>query len=151
MSVFKKTTKSLLLWQITEVMFCILSNIALVTYSTLTTNLIALIRDTLAYKNKLGKIATFILMVLCIIFGLMANNRGFIGFFPIVASLVYTLFLYATKNEQQIRFALIINLMLWFVHDFCVGAYPSAVMDVGLSAWTLLNIFKNVKTRHGKK
>ena len=144
-SVLKKTTKSLLLWQIIEIVFCILSNIALVTYSALTTNSIALIRDSLAYKSKLSESATFILMVSCIIFGLIANNRGFVGVFPMMASLVYTLFLYATRNEQQIRFALIINLMLWFVHDFWVGAYPSAVMDVGLSAWTLFSILKNMK------
>ena len=146
-SVFKKTTKSLLLWQVIEVVFCILSNIALVTYSALATNSIALVRDVLAYKNKLTQNATFVLMVTCIIAGLMANNRGAIGIFPMMASLVYTLFLYATRNEQQIRFALIINLMLWFVHDFYVGAYPSAVMDIGLSAWTLFNIWKNYKVK----
>ncbi|MBO7645341.1 MAG: YgjV family protein [Alphaproteobacteria bacterium] len=146
-SVFKKTTKSLLLWQSVEVVFCILSNIALVTYSALTTNSLALVRDILAYKNKLTETATFLLLVGCIIFGLMANNRGFVGVFPMMASLVYTLFLYAFRNEQQIRFALIINLMLWFVHDFYVGAYPSAVMDVSLSAWTLFNILKNMKIK----
>ena len=146
-SVFKKTTKSLLGWQVMEVVCCILSNIALVTYSALTTNSIALVRDVLAYKNKLTENATFVLMVSCVIFGLMANNRGFVGVFPMAASLVYTLFLYATRNEQQIRFALIINLMLWFVHDFYVGAYPSAVVDVGLSAWTLFNILKNMKLK----
>lgn len=144
-SVFKKTTKALLLWQIFEVVFCILSNVALVTYSALTTNSIALVRDILAYKNKLTRNITFVLLFLCVIAGFAANNRGIIGIFPVAASFVYTVFLYETRNEQQIRFALIINLMLWFVHDFYVGAYPSAVMDVGLSAWTLLNIFRNMK------
>ena len=144
-SVFKKTTKSLLRWQIFEVVFCILSNIALVTYSALTTNSIALVRDVLAYKNKLTRNITFVLLFLCVFVGFVANNRGIIGIFPMAASFVYTVFLYETRNEQQIRFALIINLMLWFVHDFYVGAYPSAVMDVGLSAWTLLNIFRNMK------
>ena len=144
-SVFKKTTASLLMWQILEVVFCILSNIALITYSALTTNSIALIRDILAYKNKLSKKITIVLVILCIMFGLIANNRGIIGLFPMAASVIYTIFLHLTRNEQQIRFALIINLMLWFVHDFYVGAYPSALMDVMLSAWTLLNIYKNIK------
>jgi len=147
-SVFKKTTKDLLLWQVMEVVFCILSNLALVTYSALTTNSIALVRDLLAYKNKLTRNVTLVLLGLCLIFGLIANNRGIIGLFPMAASFVYTVFLYATRNEQQIRFALIINLMLWFVHDFYVGAYPSAVMDVGLSAWSLFNIFRNMKVRN---
>jgi uncharacterized membrane protein len=149
-SIFKKTTKDLLLWQVTEVVFCILSNIALATYSALTTNSVALIRDILAYKNKLTKKITFILLFLCIIFGLIANNRGIIGLFPMAASFVYTVFLYETRNEQQIRFALIVNLMLWFVHDFYVGAYPSALMDVGLSAWSLFNILKNMKFEQKK-
>jgi len=144
-SVFKKTTKDLLLWQVAEVVFCILSNVALITYSALTTNSIALVRDILAYKNKLTRNITFVLLFLCVSVGFFANNRGVIGIFPMAASFVYTVFLYETRNEQQIRFALIINLMLWFVHDFYVGAYPSAVMDVGLSAWTLINILRNMK------
>ena len=144
-SVFKKTTSALLMWQILEVFLCILSNIALMTFSAMTTNSIALVRDILAYKNKLTKTVTIILLILCITFGLIANNRGIIGYFPMAASAVYTIFLYLTRNEQQIRFALIINLLLWFVHDFYVGAYPSAIMDISLSLWTLFNIYKNIK------
>ena len=124
-------------------MFCILSNVALMTFSALTTNSIALVRDLLAYKNKLTRKITWILLCLCIVFGLIANNRGWVGLFPMMASMVYTIFLYATRNEQQIRFGLILNLMLWFVHDFYVGAYPSAFMDVFLSAWTLVALLKN--------
>jgi len=142
-SVFRKTTTKLLLWQVAEVVFCILSNVALMTFSALTTNFIALVRDLLAYKNKLTRKITWILLCLCIVFGLIANNRGWVGLFPMMASMVYTIFLYATRNEQQIRFGLILNLMLWFVHDFYVGAYPSAFMDVFLSAWTLVALLKN--------
>ena len=142
-SVFRKTTTKLLLWQVAEVVFCILSNVALMTFSALTTNSIALVRDLLAYKNKLTRKITWILLCLCIVFGLIANNRGWVGLFPMMASMVYTIFLYATRNEQQIRFGLILNLMLWFVHDFYVGAYPSAFMDLFLSAWTLVALLKN--------
>lgn len=149
-SVFRKTTTKLLLWQVAEVVFCILSNVALMTFSALTTNSIALVRDLLAYKNKLTRKITWILLCLCIVFGLIANNRGWVGLFPMMASMVYTIFLYATRNEQQIRFGLILNLMLWFVHDFYVGAYPSALMDVFLSAWTLVALLKNWNI-NGKK
>ena len=125
--------------------FCILSNIALYTYAALTTNTIALIRNILAYKNKLTRKITWVLFVLCIIFGLWANNRGFIGLFPIIASSSYTIFMFTTKNEQQMRWALISNLMLWFVHDIYVQAYPSAATDIGLSIWTAVQIFRNRK------
>ena len=144
-SVIKKNKTDLIWWQILDVIFCILSNIALYTYAALTTNSVALIRNILAYKNKLSSKITFILMILCIIFGLWANNRGIIGFFPVVASASYTIFMYTTKNEQQMRWALISNLILWLVHDVYVQAYPSAVMDVILSVWTAIQVFINRK------
>ena len=54
-SVLKKNKNDLILWQVIDVIFCILSNIALYTYSAMTTNSIALIRNILAYKNKQRK------------------------------------------------------------------------------------------------
>lgn len=59
-SVLKKNKNDLILWQVIDVIFCILSNIALYTYSAMTTNSIALIRNILAYKNKLTKKITWI-------------------------------------------------------------------------------------------
>lgn len=141
-SVLKKNKNDLIYWQIIDVIFCILSNIALYTYAALTTNSIALIRNILAYKNKLTKKITWVLFVLCIIVGLWANNRGFIGLFPIIASASYTIFMFTTKNEQQMRWALSSNLILWFIHDIYVQAYPSALTDIILSIWTFMQIYK---------
>ena len=139
----KKNKNDLIWWQILDIIFCILSNISLFAYAALTTNSIALIRNVWAYKNKLTKNKTLILFVLCIVAGLWANNRGIIGLFPIIASTTYTIFMYTTKNEQQMRWALVSNLMLWFVHDVYVQAYPSAVTDMALGIWTLVQIYKN--------
>ena len=144
-AVIKKSKTDLIWWQILDVIFCILSNIALYTYAALTTNSVSLIRNILAYKGKLSKNLTWILLILCVIAGLYANNRGIIGLFPIVASASYTIFMYITKNEQQMRWALVSNLILWFVHDIYVQAYPSALTDVVLSIWTGMQIFKNRK------
>ena len=141
-SVLKKNKNDLIYWQVIDVIFCILSNIALYTYAALTTNSVALIRNILAYKNKLTKKITWILFILCIIVGLWANNRGFIGLFPIIASASYTIFMFTTKNEQQMRWALSSNLILWFIHDIYVQAYPSALTDIILSIWTFMQIYK---------
>lgn len=146
-SVLKKNKNDLILWQVIDVIFCILSNIALYTYSAMTTNSIALIRNILAYKNKLTKKITWILFILCIVVGLYANNRGLIGLFPIVASASYTIFMLTTKDEQQMRWALVSNLILWFVHDIYIQAYPSALTDVVLSIWTSVQIFKKSKIK----
>ena len=144
-SVIKKNKNDLIWWQVIDVVFCILSNIALYTYAALTTNSIALIRNILAYKNKLTKNITWILFILCILVGLWANNRGIIGLFPIVASASYTIFMFTAQNAQQMRWALVFSLILWFVHDIYVQAYPSALTDIVLSLWTCLQIYRNRK------
>ena len=144
-SVLKKNKKDLIWWQVVDVIFCILSNIALYTYSALTTNSVSLIRNIIAYKGKLTKNLTWILLFLCVAAGLYANNRGIIGLLPIAASAGYTIFMYITKNEQQMRWALVFSLVLWFVHDVYVQAYPSALTDAVLGVWTAVQIFKNRK------
>ena len=144
-SVLKKNKKDLIWWQIIDTIFCLLSNIALYAYAALTTNSIALTRNILAYKNKLTKKLTLILLILCIIAGLWANNRGIIGLFPIIASAEYMIFMFTSKSSQQLRWALVLNLILWLVHDVYVQAYPSAITDLVLSAWTLIQIFQNRK------
>ena len=83
------------------------------------------------------------LFILCILVGLWANNRGVIGLFPIIASASYTIFMFITQNEQQMRWALVSNLILWFIHDIYVQAYPSALTDIILSIWTAIQIFNN--------
>jgi len=146
-SVLKKNKKDLIWWQTIDVIFCILSNIALFAYAALTTNTVALVRNILAYKHKLTTKITYALFILIIIAGLCANNRGIIGLFPIVASSSYTIFIFTTKNEQQMRWALVSNLSLWFVHDFYVQAYPSAVIDFVICIWTIVVIYRNRKNK----
>ncbi len=142
-SVFKKNKTDLIWWQILDEIFCILSTIALFAYAAVMTNTISLVRNILAYKNQLTQKLTWILCALCIIAGLWVNNRGIIGLFPIVASAEYTIFMFTTKNAQQMRWALVINLILWFVHDLYIQAYPSALTDIALSLWTCMQIYKN--------
>ena len=143
-SVLKKNKKDLIWWQIIDAVFSILSNIALYTYAALTTNFVAVIRNILAYNNKLTKSITGVLVLLCIIAGFFANNRGVIGILPVVASAGYTIFMFTTKNEQQMRWALIFNLTLWFIHDVYVQAYPTVLIKILLIGWTFIKIFQYV-------
>jgi len=142
-SVIKKNKKDLIGWQIFDVIFCILSSFVLASYAAVTTNTVALIRNVLAYKNKLTKNLTWVLTFLCVVVGLWANNRGGIGLLPVIASGSYTILMYVTKDEQQMRLALVSNLILWLVHDAYIQSYPLAAMDFMLSVWTGIQIYKN--------
>ena len=142
-SVVKKNKSDLIWWQMIDIVFCLISNVFLAAYSALITNTISLIRNGLSYYNKLNVRRTILLTGLCIIVGLAVNNRGIFGILGITASASYTVFMYTSKNEQQMRYALILNLCLWFLHDLHIRAYPSVVMEILLISWTAIQILKN--------
>lgn len=141
-SVAQKSKKKFMFWQIGDTIFGTGANIALYAYAALVISTICLIRNILSYQGKLTKNITVILTVLGVIIGAWANNLGIIGWFPIVASASYTIFIYTTKNEQQMRYASILNMALWFVHCAYVQAYPSAIANIVLLGWTFWQIWQ---------
>ena len=142
-SAIKKSKTDFMYWQIGDTLFGMIANIALYAYAALVISIVCFIRNILSYKNKLTKNITVILLIISIIIGLYANNLSYIGLLPIIASASYTICIYATKNEQQMRWALTINMILWFVHNLYVQAYPSAIANIVLCAWTFVQIYKN--------
>lgn len=112
-------------------------------HPSLVISVVCLIRNILSYKNKLTKNLTYLLLIISVAIGLYANNLGGIGLMVILASAGYTVCIYLTKNEQQMRWAMVVNQLLWFIHNFYVQAYPSAVACIVLCIWTFIQIYKN--------
>jgi hypothetical protein len=146
-SAVKQSKKDFMFWQIGDALFGILVNIALSAHSALIISLACLVRNVLSYQGRLTRKLTFVLLVVSVAIGIYANNLGIIGWLPIVASSAYTLCIYLTKDEQQMRYSLIVNMVLWFVHNAYVQAYPSALANIVLCVWTLVQIVKYRKAQ----
>ena len=146
-SVIKKNKRNLIWWQIWDSIFGLLASFVLFSYSSFTTEILCLLRNSLAYNKKLTKLITLALVIACVIIGLYANNRGIFGLFPIIGFSGYTLSMYWAKNDQQMRYSLIINLSIWLLHDFYIQAYPSATMDVSLCIWTFYQAMRRVQRK----
>lgn len=142
-SVVKENKKTVILWQLWNIVFSIFTCIALEAYAALIVCSIALVRNILEYKNRLSHKITFVLMILCVMVGLAVNNLGVIGLLAIIASTSYTLFIHITKNAQQLRWALLSNLILWLIHDSYIQSYPAAITCAVLIVWTILQIIRN--------
>ena len=150
-SAVKKNKKALIEWQTIQIVFCIISGIALFAYAAVVTNCIALIRNVLACKNKLTPQMTFALSAVCVIIGWYINNLGIIGWLAIIASTSYTVFMYTTKNAQQMRYALLTNIALWLFHDLYIQSYPSVITGLGLFVWTIIQIHRNAPLKRKMK
>ena len=143
-SVVKKDKKNLVFWQIWDSAFELMTSLVLLSYAGFITGLLCTLRNVFAYKKGLSKMTTLGLIACCLIVGLSVNNRGIFGMMPIAAFTFYTSAMYWTKNEQQMRYAVIGNLLLWFVHDAYIQSYPSAVMDLVLSAWSFYQAWRHM-------
>lgn len=144
-SVVKKNKTDFMYWQVGNTILAVITNAVLFSYSGVTTNFVSLIRNILAYKNKLSFIKTVIILSTSLFLGFMFNNRGFIGILPVFSSAGYTLCIYLTKNEQQLRYAVIVDLSFWAAYYIYIQAYPSAITYTLLNIWTFFQILQNRK------
>lgn len=145
-SVVKKNKEDFMYWQVGNTIFAILTNVALFSYSGITTNAVSLVRNVLASKSKLTFIGTLIICTISISLGIIFNNRGLIGILPVLSSAGYTLCIYLTKNEQQLRYALIVDLSLWATYYLYIRGYPSVITYMILNVWTVIQIYRNRKS-----
>jgi len=150
-SVMEKNKQNLIWWQIWDSIFGLLASLVLFSYSSFTTGLLCVTRNLLAYNKGLTKFLTVFLIIICVGMGLYANNRGIFGLCPIIAFSGYTLSMYLAKNDQQMRYSLIINLSIWMIHDFYIQAYPSAFMDITISVWTFYQAMRRVRRKRRLK
>ena len=146
-STFSNKKDKMIWWQAINAVFYGLSNLFLGAYSAVVTNILTLSRNVLLVKNKLDKKLTIIICILMTIVGIVFNNRALLGLLPIIASVSYTICIYVLKSAQQMRIALVINLMQWMIFDFLVKAYPMFIMDIIIIIVTLINIIRYKKVK----
>lgn len=146
-STFSKDKERMLWIQVGDCTCCVLRNAFIGSMSAVSTNFICTIRNILNAKGKLSQGITYIFAILIFLTGVIVNNKGLIGILPPIASVEYTIWSSRCKTSQSLRYALLVNLCLWFMHDSVVKLYPSMVMDIIISGVTLVNILKYRKTK----
>ena len=141
-STFSKKKEKMFFIQSLDTLAYAFSNLFIGSYSGVSTNILSSIRNYLNSKNKNNKYINTILILLIVIIGIITNQKGLIGFIPIIASVEYTIFSLISKDVQDVRIILCINLALWFIHDSIMGLYPALIMDVVIFVITLFNYIK---------
>lgn len=141
-STFSKDKDKMIGKQIWHAVYCALSNFCLGAYSGLSTNILTGVRNYLTVKGWFNLPILIIYSVLNVGIGYMVNTKGLIGLLPAIAGVEYAIFLYKTKSAQVMRYALIINLLMWVVYDFMVMSYPMFVMDIIIIIVTAINAIR---------
>ena len=135
----------------TQIAFCqginagllVISNLLLGSIPGAVSNLVATLRNILVAKKLYTKPVMIITLMIATTLGLVFNNVGMFGLFVVAGTAQYTICLYYCKSASSLRYAIIVNCLLWAVHDFYIQNYPMFLVDVGMVLFTSFEIIKS--------
>lgn len=145
---YVKQKKKIIFIQTIQLIMFVLSNIILGGFTGAIINTISCIRNIICYKDKLNKKVKIILILLSTLMSFTFNNLGFIGFFPLISTISFTLFM-NTKNVIKLKYLIIFTAFLWLVYDLCINSYTSAFFDFLSIIVNFISIVQIIKrTKH---
>lgn len=142
-STFNKEKERILYVQAISSGASVISYLLIGSYSAMLISVIAVIRNILMAKDKMTPNLLFIISAILIFLGLCTNTKGLVGLLPIIASVEYTIWSAKGTTAQSLRWAIVVNLVLWLIHDIFVSLYLFIIMDLVILIATIVNIIKN--------
>lgn len=124
----QKKKRTILFFQITQIGLSVISNIVLGGYTGAIINALSCVRDILCYKEKLGTKEKIIIIVLAIGLTLTFNNLSWIGILPLIATIVYIIFM-NTKDVVKFKYLIIFSMIMWLMYDLYIKSYTSGIFD----------------------
>jgi hypothetical protein len=137
----KEREKIYLIQSLDSVVFA-LANLVLMGFSGVVINMLGGIRNFIAYKKKQTVSNIVIIATTTVVVSLLANNRGFLGIFPILATVEFSTAILICKTASELKLAIIINWLLWFpycivIHDFVsIGFAVASIVSCTIGIMT---------------
>lgn len=148
-SASRKTTKGVLLVQLLSQIFYGAAGIALKGYSATVQNLVGILRNLVAIRSKRSKVIEWILIALAVGLGILFNNRGWVGWLPILANLEYTLAIFWCKdNERVLKFTFLINAFLFIIFNAILFNIVGVISNTVVFITTLMFLIKGTKAKN---
>lgn len=138
--------KHFVIWQTIQLSLMALASIFLGSIPGVIADCVGITRNMLSYKNKLTRVAQALICVAATLSVGLFNNLGWLGFFPWVAAVLYTLCM-NTKNLKFLKFITGFTCLLWAIHDFSIQSYVSFAFDIFSAVTCAIGILR--KESHG--
>ncbi|MBR5986865.1 MAG: YgjV family protein [Clostridia bacterium] len=142
----RKKTSEILAVQIISQVFYSAGSIILKGYSSTAQSLVAILRNLAAMKGVRRKAAEWILILLGVVLGVCWNNRGLLGWLPIIANLEYSIAVFRLReNEQGLKFCFLINMLMYSVFSFAIMNYVGAAANLFAAVTTAVSLIRGIK------
>lgn len=144
----RKKPKQILGIQIVSQFFYAAGSIVLKGYSSTAQNVVAVLRNVAAMSNIQSKAVEWILIALGVALGVIFNNRGLLGWLPIVANLEYSVAVFRFKNnERALKLSLIVNLLMYTAFSAVIQNYVGVGANLFVAVTAAVSLIKREKRK----
>ena len=142
----RKTHSQMMGVQIISQLFYGIGTFVLKGYSNTAQNAVAILRNLVAMKKVNNKVLEWSLIALGVILGAAVNNRGLLGWLPIIANLEYSIAIFQFKDKEKLlKIAFIISAVLFSVFCAVILNYVGIVTNLVIAVTTLISLLKERK------
>ena len=142
----RKKHSQMMAIQIVSQFFYAASSIALKAYSSTAQNAVAVFRNYAAMKNVKSKVMEWVLILAGVVLGIVLNNRGLLGWLPIMANLEYSIAVFQFKNnETALKLAFIMNMVMYAVFSLVIMNYVGAASCTVIAVTTAVSLIRAKK------
>ena len=139
----KKKRSEILAVQIVSQFFYGASAIVLKGYSSAAQNAVAVFRNFAAIKDMKNRFLEWGLILAGVVLGIVFNNRGLLGWLPIIANLEYSVSVFKLKdNEKALKMAFIINMVMYAVFNIVIMNYVGVLSCSVIAVTTAISLIK---------
>ncbi len=135
-----KNKKLILNMQNVQMGLLCLSNALLGGVSGAITNALGIVRNLLCYYKKFNVPVKIGFIAVSTILTILFNNMGIIGYFPLIAVVVYT-WLITIEDIVKFKILIIFTMVMWVIWDFTIKSYTTVIFDIFTIVTNLISIY----------
>lgn len=151
-SVSRKKAKTVLTYQLFSYGCYGLSTFILKGYTATVQDIFSIIRNAFAIMGVKSKALQIFLVSLPVVIGVIINNRGFIGLFPVVGNLVYAISMFFFDGKViPLKIGLLLDVCLFFVFNFTIQNYVGMANNALMFLTTLGFVIRTLKSEKSEE
>jgi len=140
LSCWTRKPKRVFAYQLVENLILALSSVIFGSYSAAVSMLLSTVRMLVVLRGKYTKTVMVIFCVLLTDLGIALNTKGIIGLLPVLATLEFAYANYRFTEIKEIKWSLVVNLLLWDTYAFVIRDYASGITWAITLAVTLVSL-----------
>ena len=148
----KKTKKDILFYQSISQFIWGMSSIFLKGYSASVQNFMTIVRTFFALKEEPPKWIQWGIILASVVLGIVFNNRGFMGWLPIIANLEYSICVFTIKdNEKLLKISFLISVILFVIFNIYIVSIVGTIANFFIIGSYVISIVKHDQPQENKK